>query len=161
MGKIWHDDMVRYLFHGLMETPLADVIRVMESGEFFPPPKMAVKKEEVIIGSLTVFEKALITVRERLVGEANLIAETNDKMVDEARAAGEAIDETKVLENKVAHRKAHTAIEAFDNLFLSGILSRLGQYIPDGYSIGIREGYRVVRSPHKKNFCNIHVISIG
>lgn len=149
MGKKLEKDALQIL-QNLMGTPLADVIMVMESGEFFPPPETVVKEGEVSIGELTVFEKAIITVRDRLALEANHIAETNDKMVNEARAVGVAINKVKVLENKLAHRKASVSIEAIDNLFLSSVLSRLGKDITPNHSIGIREGYQIVRFPVKE-----------
>lgn len=151
-----------HLLHNLMETPLADVILVMESGEFLSlPPEEAVKEGEVVIGELTVFEKALITVRGHLADKANLISETNNKMVTEACAAGTNIDKAKVLENKTAHKNVSITIEAFDNLFLSSILSRLGKDVADGHDIGIRKGYLVVRSSHKKKCGGIHVIHVS
>lgn len=124
----------------LKESSLSGLIQIMESGQFEPAPEQGVNDGENIVGELTLFEKALYTLRNRTGDRANELARENNDMV---MSKNGEVDRDVVKSNKLAHSAVSRMYKALDKLFWASINGRIPA-AAESSAVGIRANYQIV-----------------
>jgi hypothetical protein len=140
----WHaSTLVR-----LIGSPLTEIIERMRSGKFYPITDK-IEEGEIIIGQLSIFEKALFTVRMEFIRELEIIAATSNKMLAEAIMAGVEVDIVQIKKNKAVFKEKHQLLEIVNLIFWMRLKKRLNT----SDLIGVRGEYQVVKTqPEEINF---------
>jgi hypothetical protein len=118
------------------ETPIKLVLEALESDKNHPAISEPVGKDEIVIGELSDFEKAVWMARSTLCDKFNTL-------MKEARNGGKKVDSFTAFMGKETH-------ELLDSLLWNSIKTRIGEPTFQGDGIGIREGFKIVSRPKKK-----------
>ena len=130
-----------------------EMAEILASGDFEPSVADPVAEGETVIGTMTDFEKALYSARNRQADRAN--AHTNQR-IKEARGQGKGFRE--IIESISGEIIAEKAIHsAFAELLWASIRKTIGRQANEGSGIGMRENYQILQLKKECDSCGTDI----
>lgn len=131
----------------LMDTPLADLVQYLISGEFIPADEPATENE-VEIGEMTYLEKALYSFCLNQGKKIDSLKAENDALIENAFCGDGKLDISRLANIKNEVKILSPLLSVIIDLLWKKIRERLEEAGGKDYpSLGIRDGHKIVSCP--------------